>query len=234
MHKRPTNFYFLGERAYVHGPTILGAFLGLVDQLEDLPGSSQGATILTCRFREEARENGLLVCWTSQGARPNLDASQVCTTATIQGVARTYGLALVRQEPFPITRRMPYDESVYVAEVSPDGDFGGRGTLTGIRTKKDLIRAIVAFNKMTHDQALRRKAEPGSYRWSFSSVDGLRLPDIPSQDPGQTDSQDAKIELARINVWSIEGNMHSLSQGSLQIPGSERCAFRIGFTGQPK
>ena len=232
MHSFETDFYFLGERTYVHGPTILGSFLNTMEALERANADSE-TLILTCRFQRYTRENGIILCWTAEEERPRFCTSHLCATATMKSRNLMYNFALLCREGRPIARRMPYDEENYFEEIESDSEFGGRASLRNIATKKDLIRAIVAFNKRVHLKTEGRKASKQSSRWSFSWLRGLALPRFPAETSCSDMTAKASLLLTSMNVWIVRNNFHSVSEGYLEFAEYPPCAFRIGFAGQP-
>jgi hypothetical protein len=117
--------------------------------------------------------------------------------------------------------------------VTWSSDFAGEGTIQNIRSRKDLLRAIVAFNKRLHILTTEGRAPTVTYRWSFASVEGLELPSV-SQEMATSSSLTGSLSLGNVSVWNVEGNLHSLSRGALEVPGFPGSCFRIGFAGQPR
>lgn len=234
MYTLETDFYFLGERIYVHGPTILGGFLTAIDRLREPVHIEAEAQILTCRIRQYIRENGTIFCWTVEEEAPKLNASHLCATATVQSHNQAHYFALLTQGVRPIDRCLPYDEDKYLGQVVSDYQFGGAGSLRNIATKKDLIRAIVAFNKRIHVETECCKADGMSYRWIVSSLDGLVLPSLPAEIPVGNIIMDASLRLTSLNVRNVGDNLHSVSEGYLQLAQHAPCRFQIGFARQTR
>ena len=225
-----TNFYFLGERPYVHGPTILGCFLNTLKEFKDGTDEEADAEIVTCRFRQFISENGTVLCWTSQEKRPKFQPEHLCATATVRSRQGTCSFILLKEGTQPISRRVPYGEDKYLGEVVSDDQFGGKGFLREISTKKDFIRAVVAFNKRVHIEA-ERKTGRLPYRWIFSSLEELILPGLPTEIAKNDLRAEARLELANINLWNMGGNLQSISEGYVEFRHHEPCKFKIGFTG---
>lgn len=230
MHTVPTDFYFLGERDYVHGPTILGAFLST---LNTLCGSAEppAARVVTCRFRKYLRENGTVLAWGASEEPPDMRMGEVCATATISAAGGTYRFAVLPRGDSSIRCRMPYEEGAYLAHVVQVADFSGSASIQNVRTKKDLVRAIVALNKKLHDLRMEAHAQSGRYRWSFASVEGLELPAIPAESAGDAPSFEGLLSLESASVWSVGGNLHTVSRGQVRLADFPPCSFQIGFAG---
>jgi hypothetical protein len=228
----PTDFYFLGDRTYVHGPTILGCFLSTVERT----GAKSGrlpARVITCRFRRLVQENCVVAC----GAKTEpsgLPPGPIWATATIEWGGVEVSLFLIGREIRAIERRLPYDEAAYLTHVEVGSDLTGSAMLQFLRTKKDVIRGIVALTKVLHVEQFDRRGESKKYRWIFSSTDNLVLPGFPAEESAEAAGAKARLRLAVRNVWEMEGRMYTVSGGELEYRGGGPSAFTIGFAGYPR
>src|SRR2546425_3685145 len=216
MHTVPTDFYFLGERDYVHGPSILGACLSIVEKVCG-SAESPAVRVVTCRFRRYLRENGTVLAWSASEAPPHVGTGEVCATATLSVGDGTYRFAVLERGDSSIGCRVPYEEDAYLGHLVQAGDFSGSGNIQNVWTKKDLVRAIVAFNKRLHDRWMGEHGQSGRYRWSFASLEGMELPAIPAESPGDAPSFAGLLSLDQTSVWRVEGNLHTVSHGQVRL-----------------
>jgi len=229
-----TDYYFLGERTYVHGPTILVSFFAVVDPRGDSIDTDPEIRVVTCRFRRYLRENGTIVWWTAGEEAPEYDSQHLYASATVESRGQTYHFVLLSDGKLSIDRRVPYHENKYLGDFEADREYSGTCSLQGVFTKKDLIRAIVAFNKRIHEDTDRQNPDAESRRWGFSSLDGLLLPGIPAETPKSDAAIETSLRLTSLRVWNVGDNLHSRSEGQLKVPGQRPCTFRLGFTGQAR
>jgi len=149
-----TDFPFLGTRDYIHGTSILDAFLDAAERLS-------GAAVMVKRLKLQrtATSNGRLVLAHEACAERELDAANAIFVATVDG-ALCHGF--FAEDGSPVGRREHV--SYAVSDVRAEA-FGGMCRIAPAN-RKDLVRATIEANKRFHELTVGG-SEPAVVRFGY-------------------------------------------------------------------
>lgn len=161
MIERETDFAFLGARDYVHGTTLLSAF---VDALETEAGTT--LVVKRIKFPKPASSNGRLLLTTEALDAARVEAAHCSFLAAAGGTAWR---GLFEQTSTAVIRResVSYD----ISEVRAAA-YAGTCRI-GARDRDELIRVFVEANKRFHEAAAGAE-RPRAVRFGF--LEDWRVP----------------------------------------------------------
>lgn len=212
-----SDFAFIGERDYVHGPTIFEAFRARALAAAKTPAT--GFSFRFLRINQTVHANGTIVIVRADEPRPPW--GRPAAELSCDAGASAWYLGLYDRESRPITRREPAREKDFVRDVALSGPLSGEVTLIGVRDNADLFQAVVEANKQVHLKTLT--GDPASTAVKFRFVYCLDYACAPSF------ASDAGTVIVRSEgLRSAGGHRFSLTTLDLRF-GSFTTTFKLCF-----
>ena len=148
-----SDFPYLGNRDYIHGTTILAAFLDALERR-----GLRSITVRRIKFQHPARSNGRLFL-TSE---PLIEREAQAANCTFVGTAEgTVWRGYFHEQGAPVTRTETV--SYPITDLQAEG-FGGACSISP-GSRDDLIRVMVEANKRFHEAAF--KGAPSAVRFGY-------------------------------------------------------------------
>jgi hypothetical protein len=147
MRSFPSDFAFIGDRDYVHGPTFFEAFREGVLQLAGAQ-AGEALRVRYLRVNRTVRANGTIVVAGEDEPLPG--AERPAAEMSCRAGGRSWHAAFHEGGQSPITRRTAPRERDFVRDVELSSAFSGVARLQKLRGDDDLFQAVVEANKQVH------------------------------------------------------------------------------------